>query len=227
MDQSLGVGDILHDFALQSVKGFYNIGSAFENPKQWVFICSYVGADSPICSSELKTLAELEPEFEKRDCNIVVIGTDHVATVKKWLSEIEDENDFKFKFPCLSDINHRIVKMLGMLAPVNHKPNEMTTITGGRTNILVNPDREIVMHTTHPYCCGRNFYEVLRCIDSLQVTQKHMCSTPANWSVGEDVLIDASLTDDEARRSFPAGVSKIKPFFRITPPPISSTKEKS
>ena len=177
---------------------------------------------TPVCTTELGYMAGLKPEFDKRNCKIIGLSVDSVEDHKAWSRDIEETQGNAVNYPMIGDPDLEIAKLYDMLpADESGSAKERTAATNAtvRNVYVIGPDKKIKAMITYPMSTGRNFDEVLRLIDSCQLTAEHQVATPVNWKQGEDVIIVPSVTDEEARDKFPAGWKALKPYLRITPQP--------
>src|ERR1700737_3487755 len=217
---ALQIGDIAPDFEAQTTEGkirFHDwIGSS------WAVLFSHPKDFTPICTTELGYMAKLKPEFDRRNAKIIGLSVDPVDNHAKWANDIKETQGFAPNYPMIGDTDLKIAKLYGML------PASTTGSAAGRTpadnqtvrNVFViGPDKKVKLITVSPMTTGRNFDEVLRVIDSLQLTAKHKVATPVNWKQGEDVIIAGSVSDEGAKKQYPSGLKAPKPYIRIVPQP--------
>ena len=217
---ALRIGDRAPDFTAATTQGpiqFYEwLGNS------WCLLFSHPKDFTPVCTTELGYLARLEREFEARDCKILGLSVDPVADHERWLKDIEDVGGVVVRYPLIGDHDLAVAKLYDMLpADAGDSAQGRTAATNQtvRTVYLIGPDKLIKAMLVYPMSTGRNFDEVLRVIDSLQLTAKHKVATPVNWKHGEDVIIVPSVSDDEARTRFPEGWKAVKPYMRMVPQP--------
>ena len=188
----------------------------------WAILFSHPKDFTPICTTELGYMAGLKSEFDKRHCKILGLSVDPVASHSRWAKDIEETQGHKVTYPMVGDPDLKVAKLYDML------PEETAGSSEGRTPadnatvrsvFLIGPDKKIKATLTYPMGTGRNFDEILRVLDSLQLTAKHPIGTPVNWKPGEDVVISASLSEAEAKAKFPAGFKTLRPYLRVTPQP--------
>ncbi len=175
-----------------------------------------------MCTTELGYLAKIKPEFDKRGVKIVGLSVDPLDRHASWASDIEETQGFAPNFPMIADVDYVVSKLYGMLpAPVSGDPTQRTAADNQtvRNVFVIGPDKKVKLILVYPMTTGRNFDEVLRVIDSLQLTAKKKVATPANWKNGEDVIIAGSVSDDDARKIYPDGWKSPKPYIRIVPQP--------
>ena len=188
----------------------------------WAILFSHPKDFTPICTTELGYMAGLQPEFAKRKCKIIGISVDAVTSHAKWIRDIEETQGNKVTYPLIGDPELKIAKLYGML------PAEAGTTCDGRTAadnatvrtvFMIGPDKKIKLMLIYPQSTGRNFDEVLRVLDSMQLTAKHKVATPVNWKQGDDVVILPAVSDDEAKQKYPGGWKAPRPYLRIIPQP--------
>jgi len=209
---SIHLGDIAPDFEQDSTIGrirFHEwLGSS------WGVLFSHPADFTPVCTTELGLTAKLKGEFGKRNVKAIALSVDPVDSHQKWIADIEDTQHCSVGFPIIADPDRRVAELYDMI-----HPNALATLTV-RSLFIIDPQKKIRLTITYPASCGRNFDEVLRVIDSLQLTDRHAVATPGNWKHGDDVVIVPSLQDpDEIAKRFPAGYTAIRPYLRVTPQP--------
>jgi alkyl hydroperoxide reductase subunit AhpC len=188
----------------------------------WGILFSHPKDFTPVCTTELGYMAKLEPEFAKRNTKIIGLSVDPVASHGKWAADIEETQGAKVNYPMIGDPELKIAKLYDMLpADAGNTSEGRTPATNAtvRTVFIVGPDKKIKLMLSYPMSTGRNFDEVVRVLDSLQLTAKHKVATPVNWKNGEDVILTAAITDEEARQKYPNGWKTPKPYIRIVPQP--------
>jgi len=188
----------------------------------WAILFSHPKDFTPVCTTELGYMARLKPEFDKRNCKVLGLSVDPVGNHEKWAKDIEETQGAKVNYPLIGDPELKVAKAYDML------PAESGTTSEGRTAVdnatvrsvfVIGPDKKIKATLTYPMSTGRNFDEVLRLLDSCQLTARHTVATPVNWKQGEDVIIPPSVSDEQARQKFPGGWRAVKPYLRIIPQP--------
>lgn len=188
----------------------------------WCVLFSHPKDFTPVCTTELGTMAKLKPEFDRRNVKIIGLSVDPVDRHKQWSVDIEETQGAAPNYPMIADTDLKISKLYGMLPAdagetcEGRTPNDNATV---RNVFIIGPDKKIKLVLVYPMSTGRNFDEILRVIDSLQLTAKHSVATPANWQQGDDVIIAGSLSDEEARKKFPQGWKAPKSYIRIVPQP--------
>ena len=217
---ALQLGDTAPDFQADTTEGpisFHDwIGDA------WVVLFSHPKYFTPICTTELGYMAKIEPEFEKRNVKIIGLSVDPMDKHNGWLEDIEETQGARPDYPIIADSDFLISKAYGMLgADVSGDPADRTAADNQtvRNVYVIGPDKKVKLMLIYPMTTGRNFDEVLRVIDSLQLTAKHKVSTPVNWQQGDKVIIAGSVSDDEARETYPDGWESPRPYIRIVPQP--------
>ncbi|GLR11815.1 antioxidant protein [Chitinimonas prasina] len=209
---TLRLGDIAPDFTQESTEGPITLHSWAGN--SWVLLFSHPADFTPVCTTELGFTAKLKGEFAKRNVKALAVSVDSLESHNRWVSDIEETQDVKLNFPILADADRKVATLYDMI-----HPNSLANLTV-RTVFVIDPERKIRLTLTYPASTGRNFHEILRVIDSLQLTDNHKVATPANWQDGDDVVIVPSLTDaEEIQRRFPRGYRALRPYLRLTPQP--------
>jgi alkyl hydroperoxide reductase subunit AhpC len=217
---SLRINDTAPDFSAQTTQGKIDFHEWIGDG--WAVLFSHPKDFTPVCTTELGYMARIEPEFAKRHTKLIGLSVDPVESHNKWAADIEETQGAAVKYPMIGDTDLAIAKLYNML------PAEETGTSEGRTAatnatvrsvFIVGPDKKIKLMLTYPMTTGRNFDEILRVLDSMQMTAKHKVATPANWKDGDDVIILGSVTDEDAKTMFPAGWKAVKPYMRVTPQP--------
>jgi alkyl hydroperoxide reductase subunit AhpC len=217
---TLQIGEPAPDFAAETTQGrlqFHEwIGDA------WAVLFSHPKDFTPVCTTELGYLAKIKPEFDRRGVKLIGLSVDPVAAHSAWASDIEDTQGHAPNYPLIGDDDFTVSKLYGMLPAGTdgdasaRTPADNQTV---RTVFVIGPDKRIKLVVAYPMTTGRNFEELLRAVDSLQLTATHKVATPANWQPGDDVLIAGSVSDDDARRTYPQGWIAPRPYIRIVPQP--------
>jgi alkyl hydroperoxide reductase subunit AhpC len=216
----LRINDTAPDFTAETTQGKINFHEWIGDG--WAILFSHPKDFTPVCTTELGYMAKLAPEFQKRNCKIIGLSVDPVGQHGKWAADIEETQGYKVTFPMIGDPELKVAKLYGML------PAEAGDSCDGRsaadnatvrTVFVIDPNKKIKLMIAYPMTTGRNFDEVLRVLDSIQLTAKHKVATPANWTMGQDVIIAGSVSDTEAKTKFPGGWKAPKPYLRITPQP--------
>jgi len=216
----LRLGDEAPDFTAETTQGKIRFHEWIGNG--WAILFSHPKDFTPVCTTELGYMARLQPEFEKRNTKIIGLSVDSVDDHKKWAKDIEETQGSKVNYPLIGDPTLAIAKLYDMIHPnASGEAKARTAMDNAtvRSVFLIGPDKKIKLILTYPMSTGRNFDEVLRVLDAIQLTAKHKVATPVNWKRGEDVIILASVSDDEAKAQFPAGWKAPKPYLRIVPQP--------
>jgi len=216
----LRINDEAPDFTAQTSQGEINLHEWIGNG--WAILFSHPKDFTPVCTTELGYMAGLQPEFEKRNCKIIGLSVDPVADHDRWKADIEKAMGNKVNYPMIGDPDLNVAKLYGMLpAEAGDSCAGRTPATNAtvRTVFMIGPDKKIKLMLTYPMSTGRNFDEVLRVLDSMQLTAKHGVSTPVNWKQGEDVVIPAALSSEEAAKKYPAGVKAVLPYLRLVAQP--------
>ena len=217
---TLNIGAVAPDFEADTTIGklkFHDwIGDS------WALLFSHPKDFTPVCTTELGALARLQPEFDKRGVKLIGLSVDPVTKHSLWVKDIEETQGFGPTFPMIGDTDLAVSKLYDMLpASVSGNSDSRTAADNAtvRNVFVIGPDKKIKLVLVYPMTTGRNFQEILRVIDSLQMTAKHRVATPADWAQGEDVIIAGSVTDDEAKTIYPDGWKSPKPYIRIVPQP--------
>lgn len=217
---SLRINDTVPNFEAMTTQGpirFHEwIGDS------WAILFSHPKNFTPVCTTELGSMAGLEPEFTRRNCKILGLSVDPVDQHEKWAKDIEETQGHHVNFPMIGDPELKIAKLFDMLPADAGDTSEGRTAAANqtvRTVFVIGPDKKIKLMLAYPMSTGRNFAEVLRVLDSMQLTAAHKVATPANWTPGHDVIILASVSDEEAKQKFPDGWTAPKPYLRIVSQP--------
>jgi alkyl hydroperoxide reductase subunit AhpC len=217
---SLQLGQTAPDFEAETTEGRIHFHEWLGD--SWGVLFSHPKDFTPVCTTELGYMARLKPEFDKRNTKVIGLSVDAVDNHKRWSNDIKETQGHAPNYPMIGDTDLKISKAWGML------PADAGTSSDGRTandnatvrNVfVVGPDKKIKLIIVYPMSTGRNFDEVLRVLDSLQLTAKHKVSTPVNWKQGEDVIISGAVSDDEAKKTYPGGWKSPRPYIRIVPQP--------
>jgi len=208
---SVRLGDIAPDFTADTTSGTIHFHEWLGN--SWGVLFSHPKDFTPVCTTELGYVAKIKPEFDKRNVKVIGLSVDSVDSHVKWEADIEETQGTPVNFPMIGDPDHKVSNLYDMIHP---NANDTLTV---RSVFVIGPDKKVKLTITYPASTGRNFDEILRVIDSLQLTAKHKVATPANWENGEDVIIGASVNDEEAKTLFPGGWKTVKPYLRVLPQP--------
>jgi alkyl hydroperoxide reductase subunit AhpC len=208
---SIQLGDVAPDFTQESTEGtihFYDwLGDS------WGVLFSHPADYTPVCTTELGMVAHLKPDFAKRNTKVIALSVDPLDRHKGWAKDIEETQGEKLNFPLLADGDRKVSQLYGMI-----HPNADSTATV-RSVFVIDPNKKVRLTLTYPAPTGRNFDEILRVIDSLQLTEYEKVATPVNWKDGDDVVILPSITNEQADTMFPKGYKELKPYLRMTPQP--------
>jgi thioredoxin-dependent peroxiredoxin len=213
------INDIAPDFTAETTHGPVHFHQWIGDG--WAILFSHPKDFTPVCTTELGAMAKLQPEFAKRNTKIIALSVDPVAQHSKWQADIEETQGTKVTYPMIGDPQLKVAKLYGMLPADAGETSEGRTPALNatvRTVFVVGPDKKIKLQLSYPMSTGRNFDELLRVIDSLQLTAKHSVSTPANWKPGEDVIVGGNVSDDDAKKKF-GNFKAPKPYLRIVPQP--------
>jgi thioredoxin-dependent peroxiredoxin len=209
---TIQLGSIAPDFTQESTEGTIHFHEWIG--KSWVILFSHPKDFTPVCTTELGAVAKLKPELEKRNVKALALSVDDNDSHKRWVGDIEETQKTKLNFPILADGDRKVSTLYDMIHP---QANDSFTV---RSVFIIDPNKKVRLILTYPASTGRNFDEILRVIDSLQLTDSHSVATPANWKDGQDVVILPSIQDPEVIKSkFPKGHTVVKPYLRLTPQP--------
>jgi len=217
---SLRINDEAPNFTAATTQGTIDFHKWIGD--SWAILFSHPKDFTPVCTTELGYMAKLEPEFKKRNCKIIGLSVDPVDNHEKWAKDIEETQGARVNYPMIGDSDLKVAKLYNML-PADEKGTSegRTAATNAtvRSVFIIGPDKKIKLMLTYPMTTGRNFDEILRVLDSMQLTLKHKVATPVNWKNGEDVIIVPSVPDEEAKKMFPAGFKTLKPYLRVVKQP--------
>ena len=208
---NLRLGDTVPDFTQNSNMGeisFYDWAG-----DSWVVLFSHPADYTPVCTTELGEVSKLRSEFEKRNVKTIALSVDDAESHKGWIGDINETQNTNVDYPILADADKKVSDLYDMIHP---NADDKVTI---RTVFVIDPNKKLRLSLTYPPSTGRNFQEILRVIDSLQLTDNYSVATPVNWKEGEDVVVAPSIPTEEAKQKFPKGVKEIKPYLRMTPQP--------
>ena len=220
MMMTLGIGDPAPDFTAQTTQGALQLHQWMGD--SWVVLFSHPKDFTPICTTELGYLARMKPEFDRRNCKVMGLSVDSVRDHLEWAKDIEETQGHALNFPLIGDEDLKVAKLYGMLHPNAGESSKGRTAADNatvRTVFLIGPDKVVKAFFAYPMSSGRNFDEVLRLLDSIQLTAKYKVATPVNWKRGDDVVIVPSVSEEEARSRFPNGWKAPKPYLRIVREP--------
>jgi alkyl hydroperoxide reductase subunit AhpC len=214
----LRIGDVAPDFTAETTQGSIKFHEWVGD--SWAILFSHPKDFTPVCTTELGYMAGLEPDFAKRNCKIIGLSVDPVDAHNRWKADIQETQGHAVRYPMIGDEDLRVAKLYGML-PAEAQAGARTAADNHtvRTVMVIGPDKKIKATVAYPMTTGRNFNEVLRLIDSLQLTAKHNLATPVNWNVGDDVIIPPSVSDDAAKAKYPQGWTTLKPYLRVMAQP--------
>ncbi len=208
---ALQLGDEAPDFTAETTEGKVEFHKWIGN--SWAVLFSHPKDFTPVCTTELGRVAALKPEFDKRKVKVIGLSVDPLGSHKEWSKDIQDTTGHAPNFPLIADADRKVANLYGMIHP---KANDTLTV---RSVFVIGPDKKIKLTLTYPASTGRNFDELLRVIDSLQLTANHKVATPSDWKHGQDVIIVTSVSDDDAKKLFPGGWKTVKPYLRVVPQP--------
>jgi len=212
------IGDVAPDFSAETTEGKINfhewIGNGF------AILFSHPKDFTPVCTTELGYMAGLKPEFDKRNCKIIGLSADPVTDHKNWAKDIQETQGHAPNYPIIGDADLTVAKLYDML-PASETPGKRTAVDNQtvRSVFVIGPDKKVKAMLIYPMTTGRNFDEVLRVLDSVQLTAKHTVATPVNWKPGQDVIIPTSVSDEDAKKKYPQGFKTLKPYLRVVSQP--------
>ena len=218
---TLQLGDIAPDFSADTTEGRISFHQWLGD--SWGVLFSHPKDFTPVCTTELGSMARLKPEFDKRNTRIIGLSVDPVENHARWAADIAESQGHAPNFPMIGDTTLEIAKQYGMLPASTEGTSEGRTAMNNqtvRTVFVIGPDKKVKLMIVYPMTTGRNFHEVLRVIDSLQLTASHKVATPANWEPGEDVIIAGSVSDEDAKKVYPNGWRAPRPYLRFVPQPV-------
>ena len=208
---ALHLGSVVPDFTQESTEGPIHFHEWIGN--HWAVLFSHPKDFTPVCTTELGMVAKLKGEFEKRNAKVIAVSVDPLDSHQGWVPDINETQGTTVNFPIIADPDRKVADLYGMI-----HPNASDTVTV-RSVFIVGPDKKIKLTITYPQSTGRNFQEILRVLDSLQLSANYSVSTPADWKDGEDVIIAPAISDEDAKTKFPKGFKTLKPYLRFTPQP--------
>ena len=218
--KTLRINDTAPDFTAETTQGTINFHQWIGDG--WAILFSHPKDFTPVCTTELGYMAGLQPEFAKRNCKIIGLSVDPVSNHSKWAADIEETQGHKVNYPMIGDSDLKVAKLYSMLPAESGHTSEGRTAADNatvRTVFIVGPDKKIKLMLIYPMSTGRNFDEVLRVLDSIQLTAKHKVATPVNWKQGGDVIIAPAVSNEEAQQKYPGGWKTLKPYLRIVAQP--------
>lgn len=210
---TIRLGDIAPDFTADSSAGTINLYNYLGDG--WGILFSHPADFTPVCTTELGTASKFKAEFDKRNVKMLALSVDGKASHNEWIKDINETQNTTVNFPIIADEDKKVSSLYDMIHP--NADNNLTV----RSVYIIAPDKTVKLIITYPASTGRNFHELLRVVDSLQLTAYHKVATPANWNHGEDVVVSTAIPTDEARDMFTKGVEEIKPYLRMTPDPTT------
>lgn len=208
---SIRLGEVAPDFTAETTAGTINFHEWLGD--SWGILFSHPADFTPVCTTELGSMAKLEPEFRKRNVKVLAVSVDPVDSHKKWIQDINETQSCNVNYPIIADPEFKVANLYGMIHP------QVTDKFTVRSVFIIGPDKKVKLTLTYPASTGRNFNEILRVVDSLQLTASHSVATPADWKNGEDVIITTAVKDEDIPAKFPKGHKRIKPYLRTTPQP--------
>jgi alkyl hydroperoxide reductase subunit AhpC len=217
---SLRINDVAPDFEADTTKGRVRFHEWIGD--QWAILFSHPKDFTPVCTTELGYMAKIEPEFTKRNAKLIGLSVDPVGDHERWVRDIEETQGATVKYPMIGDPELKVAKLYNMLPAEEPGSSQGRTAANNatvRSVFVIGPDKRIKMMLTYPMTTGRNFDEIVRTLDSIQLTATHKVATPVNWKQGEDVIIAGSVNDEDAKKLFPAGWKAPKPYLRIVKQP--------
>ena len=217
---ALHIGDDAPDFTAETTEGSINFHQWIGDG--WVVLFSHPKDFTPVCTTELGYAARLKPDFEKRNCKIIGLSVDSVEDHESWSKDIEETQGYAVNYPLIGDTNLEVTKLYDMLHPnASGEAKDRTPVDNQtvRSVFIIGPDKKVKAMVTYPISTGRNFDEILRILESCQLTAKHKVATPVNWKQGEDVIIVPAVSNEEAKEKYPDGWTSPKPYIRIVPQP--------
>jgi alkyl hydroperoxide reductase subunit AhpC len=217
---SLRINDTAPNFTAQTTQGPIDFHQWIGD--SWAVLFSHPKDFTPVCTTELGYMAKIEPEFTKRNAKLIGLSVDPVDNHNRWAADIEETQGAKVNYPMIGDTDLAVAKLYNMLPAEEAGTSEGRTAANNatvRSVFVIGPDKKIKLMLTYPMTTGRNFDEILRVLDSMQMTAKYKVATPANWKKGEDVIIAGSVSDEEAKTLFPGGWKAVKPYLRVTKQP--------
>lgn len=218
-DMTLQLGDTAPNFSTDTTDGPIDFHQWLGG--SWAILFSHPKDYTPVCTTELGTVARMKPEFDKRNVKAIGLSVDPLEDHIGWAKDIEETQGTALNFPLIADPERKVAGLYGMIHP---KADNTFTV---RSVFIIGPDKQVKLTLTYPAATGRNFDEILRVIDALQLTAAHQVATPANWKGGDDVIIVPTLSDEDAKKKFPAGFKTVKPYLRVTPQPAPTPIQNS
>ncbi|MCG1017434.1 MULTISPECIES: peroxiredoxin [Burkholderiaceae] len=215
---SIRIGDEAPDFTADTTEGQIRFHEWIGD--HWAILFSHPKDFTPVCTTELGYVARLKPEFDKRNTKVIGLSIDPVSDHKRWVGDIAETQGYPINYPLIGDENLNVAKLYDMIHPnASAGPRNANDNATVRAVFIVGPDKKIKATLTYPMSAGRNFDEILRLLDALQLNAKHSVATPANWKPGDDVIIPTSVSDEEAKKKYPEGFKRLKPYLRTVAQP--------
>ncbi|GAB5094949.1 peroxiredoxin [Caballeronia sp. LP006] len=216
---SIRIGDEAPDFTAETTQGTIHFHEWIGD--KWAILFSHPKDFTPVCTTELGYMAKLKPEFDKRNTKVIGLSIDPVTNHSQWAKDIEETQGTAVNYPMIGDADLNVAKLYDMIHPNASGGGPRTAVDNAtiRAVFLIGPDKKIKATFTYPMSAGRNFDEVLRLLDALQLNAKHTVATPVNWKPGEDVIIPTSVSDDDAKKKYPEGFKTLKPYLRTVAQP--------
>ena len=208
---ALRLGDIAPNFTAETTEGSIDFHEWLGN--SWGVLFSHPKDFTPVCTAELGECARLKPEFDRRNVKVIGLSVDQADSHKRWAADIEETQGSALNFPVIADPDHKVAELYDMIHP------EISDVFTVRSVFIIGPDKKVKLMITYPASTGRNFDEILRVIDSLQLTANYSVATPVNWKPGQDVIIPTALSDDDAKKKYPQGFKTVKPYLRFVSQP--------
>ena len=208
---ALRIGEVVPDFTAETTEGPIRFHEWLDG--KWAILFSHPKNFTPVCTTELGYVARIKPQFDKRGVKVLGLSVDNVDSHKRWSKDIEETQGTAPNFPVIADQDQKVARLFDMIHP------EVSDIFTVRVVFVIGPDKKVKAMITYPASTGRDFDEILRVIDSVQLTAKHSVATPVNWRQGQDCIIVPSVTDEQAKEKFPGGWKALKPYLRIVPQP--------
>ncbi len=213
---SLRIGDTAPDFTAETTAGTVNLYDYLGDG--WGILFSHPKDFTPVCTTELGYMAKLKPDFDKRNTKILAVSVDPLDSHNGWVGDIEETQGSKVNYPIIADPDRKVADLYDMIHP---NANDTLTV---RSVFVIGPDKKVKLTLTYPASTGRNFDEILRAVDSLQLTAQHQVATPVNWKHGEDVIIVTAVTNEQAKEKYPKGWTELKPYLRLVADPSAKKK---
>jgi thioredoxin-dependent peroxiredoxin len=217
---AIQIGDVAPNFEAETTEGRIRFHDWIGD--KWAVLFSHPKDFTPVCTTELGAVAKLKPEFDKRNTKVMGLSVDSVDDHKRWSKDISDATGAAPNYPMIGDSDLKVSKLYGMIHPnASGTASARTAMDNAtvRSVFIIGPDKKVKLILTYPMAVGRNFMELLRVVDALQLNAQHNVATPADWKPGQEVIIPTSVSDEQAKEKFPNGWKAVKPYLRVTPPP--------